>query len=100
MTGLVNKIKAYRLQEDGLDTVEANQALGFEDDLRSYELAAEMLRLLEIPSVCLLTNNPRKVEGLREHGVRVVGCIPMRIPASDHNRRYLRTKREKSGHTL
>ncbi len=98
--GLVNKIRAYALQDRGLDTVQANQALGFPDDLRSYGVAAAMLRALGIPSVVVLTNNPAKVRGLAEAGIPVVGRIPLRIPPNEHNAFYLDTKRRKSGHLL
>ncbi|MCB9779984.1 MAG: GTP cyclohydrolase II [Alphaproteobacteria bacterium] len=98
--GLVNKIKAYALQEQGLDTVEANQALGFPDDLRRYDVAAAMLRLLGVDSVRLITNNPRKVDGLRAGGIAVAGRIPHIMPPNPHNAFYLATKREKSGHLL
>ncbi len=98
--GLVNKVRAYALQERGLDTVEANEALGFPDDLRSYDVAAGILEALGVASVCLLTNNPRKVDGLTQHGVAVVGRIPLRTGANEHNVHYLETKRDKSGHLL
>jgi GTP cyclohydrolase II len=98
--GLVNKIRAYGLQEQGLDTVEANIALGFPDDLRDYDVAAAMLHALGIESVCLLTNNPRKVEGLRKYGVPVIGRIPLRTRSNEFNALYLETKRQKSGHLL
>ena len=98
--GLVNKIRAYALQDLGLDTVEANLALGFEDDLRRYDVAAGMLAALDVRSVCLLTNNPKKIKGLRQFGIPVVGTIPLRIGANPHNLAYLDTKRTKSGHTL
>jgi GTP cyclohydrolase II len=98
--GLLNKIKAYALQDKGLDTVEANLALGFADDLRDYSLAAEMLRHLGIESVCLLTNNPKKVDGLEESGICVEGIIPIRMTPNEHNSSYLETKRRKSGHLL
>ncbi len=98
--GLANKVRAYALQESGLDTVQANHALGFPDDLRRYDLAAGMLDALGVRSVCLLTNNPRKVEGLKEHGLPVVGTIPLRTRINEHNAFYLRTKRDKSGHWL
>lgn len=98
--GLVNKVRAYALQDDGLDTVQANLALGFVDDLRDYAQAASMVQALGIASVVLLTNNPRKVQGLRGNGVDVVGQLPVRIPPNRHNARYLKTKREKSGHLL
>lgn len=98
--GLVNKIRAYALQEEGLDTVEANHALGFPDDLRRYDVAAEMLQELGVRSVRLITNNPNKIEGLTRHGVRVNGRIPHVMQPTEHNAFYLRTKRDKSGHLL
>jgi GTP cyclohydrolase II len=98
--GLANKIRAYALQDRGLDTVEANLALGFPDDLRRYDVAAEIIRQLGIGSVCLLTNNPAKVTGLRRAGVAVVGQIPLRTSANPHNAFYLDTKKSKSGHLL
>ena len=98
--GLVNKIRAYALQDAGLDTVEANHALGFQDDERSYELAAEMIEELGIRSVRLITNNPKKVDGLRDNGVDVSGRIPHKMPPNPHNHDYLRTKKVKSGHLL
>lgn len=98
--GLVNKIRAYALQEEGLDTVEANHALGFPDDLRRYDIAAQMLQELGVSSVRLITNNPNKIEGLRRHGVEVSGRIPHVMPATEHNAFYLHTKRIKSGHLL
>ena len=98
--GLLNKIKAYSLQDDGLDTVEANEALGFPDDLRRYDLAAEMLRCLGVVSVCVLTNNPAKVVGLKDYGIQVDSVIPIRMTPNEHNAEYLKTKRKKSGHLL
>jgi len=98
--GLVNKVRAYALQDTGLDTVEANNALGFEDDLRQYDVAAGMVHALGIRSICLMTNNPRKVMGVQDYGVTVAGVIPLRTPPNAHNRFYLDTKREKSGHRL
>ncbi|MEL6349123.1 MAG: GTP cyclohydrolase II [Myxococcota bacterium] len=98
--GLVNKIRAYALQDEGLDTVEANAALGFEDDLREYDVAAEIVRLLGIQSVRLLSNNPRKWQGLESHGVTVTGRIPLQMTPNPHNVEYLRTKKVKSGHLL
>ena len=98
--GLVNKIKAYALQDGGLDTVEANQALGFEDDLRRYDIAGSMLRALGVRSVVLLTNNPRKVDGLDSVGLPVVGRIPLKTSPNRHNAFYLKTKKDKSGHLL
>jgi len=98
--GLVNKVRAYALQDDGLDTVQANQALGFDDDLRRYDEAAEAVKVLGIESVVLMTNNPSKIEGLRLAGVPVVGTLPVRTPRNEHNAFYLETKKEKSGHLL
>jgi GTP cyclohydrolase II len=98
--GLLNKIKAYALQDQGMDTVEANLALGFADDLRDYRLAAEMLQALGVESVCLLTNNPKKIDGLRNSGIAVDGVIPIRMVPNKHNSAYLDTKRIKSGHLL
>jgi GTP cyclohydrolase II len=98
--GLLNKIRAYQLQDFGLDTVEANVALGFEPDERDYAIAAHMLKSLHIRSVRLITNNPGKIEGLERHGVAVVGRIPLLVEPNPHNRDYLRTKATKSGHLL
>ena len=97
--GLFNKLKAYNLQDLGLDTVEANTSLGFPSDAREYRAAADILRLLQIRSVALLTNNPDKIEGLRREGITVTRRIPMTVPANAHNRRYLKTKREGLGHS-
>lgn len=98
--GLANKIKAYSLQDRGFDTVEANLHLGFDDDLREYDIAAAMVHLLGIRSVTLYTNNPRKVAGLRENGVIVSQRTPLQITPNEYNEHYLRTKRAKSGHLL
>lgn len=98
--GLLNKMRAYGLQDRGLDTVEANLALGFRDDEREYSIAAHMLHSLKVKSIQLLTNNPKKVEELQQHGVKVVGRLPHVIPANDFNRFYLETKRDRSGHLL
>jgi 3,4-dihydroxy 2-butanone 4-phosphate synthase/GTP cyclohydrolase II len=96
--GLANKISAYALQERGLDTVEANHALGLPEDARDYRVAAEMLLDLGVRRARLLTNNPAKVEGLGRHGVEVVERVPLRISPNPSNVGYLRTKREKMGH--
>jgi GTP cyclohydrolase II len=98
--GLVNKIRAYGLQDYGFDTVEANLALGFRDDEREYSTAAHMLHSLKVKSVRLLTNNPRKIDDLVSHGIKVTGRIPLVIPANPYNRFYLETKAEKSGHLI
>ena len=96
--GLANKLRAYALQDRGLDTVEANLRLGFEDDERDYGHAAAILRALGVADVRLLTNNPAKVEGLERAGVRVVERVGHHMPANPHNADYLATKRAKSGH--
>lgn len=98
--GLANKIAAYHLQDRGVDTVAANELLGFPADARSYRCAAAMLRTLGVVSVQLMTNNPEKIKELQENGIQVVRRIPMAIPPTGANRRYLRTKREKLGHLL
>lgn len=98
--GLINKIRAYRLQEQGLDTVEANLALGFRDDERDYSVAAGMLRLLGVRSVALLTNNPDKVRQLSHAGVDVAERVPHFIAPCEHNRAYLETKVRRSGHLM
>jgi GTP cyclohydrolase II len=98
--GLVNKIKAYELQDAGLDTVEANQRLGFAADSRDYEFAAEALKALGVSALRLLSNNPDKVEQLERSGVRVVERVPCRPRTSQRSRSYLRTKRDKLGHIL
>ena len=98
--GLGNKIKAYRLQEAGLDTVDANEALGFPAEARSYAIAADMLRILGVASIRLLSNNPHKFEGLKHEGISVVGRIPIIIEANDHSRVYLETKAGRMGHEL
>jgi len=98
--GLANKIHAYHLQESGLDTVDANLKLGFPADLRDYGIGAQILRDLGLSTIRLLTNNPRKVVGLEGYGLKIVERVPMEIPASAHNRRYLETKRDKLGHLL
>lgn len=96
--GLANKLRAYALQDRGLDTVDANRRLGFADDERDYSHAAAMLRALGIDQVRLLTNNPNKVAGLEAAGIRVVERVAHHMPANPHNADYLATKRKKSGH--
>lgn len=98
--GLGNKIKAYALQSKGADTYDANRLLGFPDDLRRYDVAAEMLRSLQVRSVDLITNNPLKIAGLVEEGVPVRRRIPSRTEHNPHNVGYLRTKLERSGHLI
>jgi len=98
--GLINKIRAYALQEQGLDTVEANLALGFRDDERDYAVAAHMLHSLDIRSIQLITNNPEKVRQLTQHRVVVAGRIPHVIPPNEFNRFYLETKARRSGHFI
>lgn len=98
--GLANKILAYKLQEAGRDTVEANEELGFEADLRDYGIGAQILYDLGLTSIRLLTNNPRKVIGLRGYGLEIVERIPLEIKPTSHNVRYLETKRDKLGHLL
>nr|NUR36683.1 GTP cyclohydrolase II [Sphingomonas sp.] len=98
--GLVNKIRAYSLQDRGFDTVDANRRLGFADDARDYGHAAAMLRALGIDEVRLLTNNPSKVKGLESAGIKVVERVAHQMPANPHNADYLATKRKRSGHLL
>ena len=98
--GLLNKLKAYDLQDRGLDTVDANHQLGLPTDARSYEAAAEIIRLLGIESVALMTNNPEKIKGLRMNRITVTDRIPVVIRSNLHNKRYLRTKKERLGHLL
>ncbi len=98
--GLTNKVRAYSLQDEGLDTVEANLALGFRDDERDYAVAAHMLMSLRIKSVQLMTNNPKKINQLESYGVKVNGRIPHIMEPNAHNRFYLETKAAKSGHMI
>jgi 3,4-dihydroxy 2-butanone 4-phosphate synthase/GTP cyclohydrolase II len=98
--GLAPKIKAYKLQEQGYDTVEANRKLGFDMDLREYGLGAQILADLGLKTIRLLTNNPRKVVGLEGYGLEIVEQLPIRVRPNPHNARYLQTKREKLGHLL
>ena len=98
--GLMNKIRAYSLQDDGLDTVDANLALGFRDDEREYSVAAHMITSLNIESIRLITNNPNKLDQLREFGIDVEGRIPHVMPLTPENADYLRTKAERSGHMI
>jgi 3,4-dihydroxy 2-butanone 4-phosphate synthase/GTP cyclohydrolase II len=98
--GLANKIRAYELQDQGYDTVEANERLGFKADQRDYGIGAQILRNLGVRSMRLLTNNPRKFVGLEGYGLSVSATVPLEVPASEHSRRYLKTKKEKLGHQL
>ena len=98
--GLVNKMRAYKLQEEGLDTVEANEALGFPDDLRDYGVGAQILKDLGVRQMRLLTNNPRKITSLTGHGLEIVERVAIEMPVKEANARYMETKKEKLGHML
>lgn len=98
--GLVNKMRAYRLQDAGLDTIDANTTLGFDDDERDYGMAARMLEMLGISRVWLLTNNPAKLEGLAKAGIKIAGRMPLEAPVNSDNRRYLTAKAARAGHQL
>ena len=98
--GLGNKVKAYELQDEGLDTVEANEKLGFKPDLRDYGIGAQILLDLKLHSIRLLTNNPRKIVGLDGYDIEITGTETLQVEPNQHNERYLETKRSKLGHTL
>lgn len=98
--GLSNKIKAYALQEQGLDTVEANEVLGYPADMRDYGMAAQILKDLGLNSIRLITNNPEKIRGLEEYGLSVIERIPIIIKANEKNRFYLEVKQKRMGHLL
>ena len=98
--GLLHKIKAYRLQEGGLDTVEANEKLGFSADLRDYGVGAQILKDLDITNITIMTNNPKKLVGLEGHGLNIVSRIPIKIKPNQNNKEYLKTKKSKLGHIL
>jgi 3,4-dihydroxy 2-butanone 4-phosphate synthase/GTP cyclohydrolase II len=98
--GIINKIRAYALQDDGADTIEANERLGLAVDLRCYEQCAEILRDLGVHRVRLMSNNPDKLRALEEMGLTVVERVPLRVPPTDAAMDYLRTKKERMGHLL
>jgi 3,4-dihydroxy 2-butanone 4-phosphate synthase/GTP cyclohydrolase II len=98
--GLINKLKAYKLQEEGLDTVEANEKLGFPADLREYGIGAQILADIGVGKIRLLTNNPRKIKGIEGYGLQVVERVPLQMEVVEANERYLRTKKSKLGHLL
>ena len=98
--GILNKLKAYRLQDEGYDTVEANHQLGFEDDLRDYAIAAQIIKDLGVKSVSLKTNNPLKIKGLEQYGVNVASREEIEIEVNAYDKKYLKTKKEKMGHIL
>ena len=96
----MNKLKAYNLQDDGCDTVEANKQLGFKPDLRDYGIGAQILRDLGVRKMRLMTNNPKKIIGLEGYGLQVVERVPIEVAPNEKNIEYLRTKRTKMGHVL
>ena len=98
--GLGNKVKAYALQDEGLDTIEANHQLGFDADERDYHIAVSILKFFDVKSLFLITNNPEKIRDLSEHGIEIIQRIPIEIPPNPHSREYLKTKRDKAGHIL
>jgi 3,4-dihydroxy 2-butanone 4-phosphate synthase/GTP cyclohydrolase II len=98
--GLINKLKAYKLQEEGMDTVQANLALGFPMDKRDYGVGAQILRDLGVTKIRLITNNPTKRVGLSGYGLEIVDTVPLEINSNPHNEKYLQTKRDKMGHQI
>lgn len=98
--GLANKIKAYALQDKGMDTVEANVHLGFKEDQRDFSVAAEIIRYFGMNDIALLTNNPKKIKDLERHGIRIAKRIPLITKANEYNRDYLATKKKKMNHML
>jgi GTP cyclohydrolase II len=98
--GLINKLRAYRLQDLGFDTLEANQRLGLPAEARDFPVAARMLELLGVSEIRLMTNNPAKVAAFEAAGVQITQRVPLSLPANPHNTRYLATKRDRAGHLL
>ncbi|MBF72318.1 MAG: bifunctional 3,4-dihydroxy-2-butanone-4-phosphate synthase/GTP cyclohydrolase II, partial [Flavobacteriales bacterium] len=98
--GLKHKIKAYKLQEDGLDTVEANEKLGFPPDMRDYGVGAQILKDLGVKKLKIMTNNPKKLIGLEGHGLEITGRVKMNVSNNPENQKYLSTKKTKLGHML
>lgn len=98
--GIIDKIKSYALQDKGYDTVEANRVLGYKPDMRDYNVGAQILKELGVSSMKLLTNNPAKIKGIEEYGLKIVLRIPLEIESNKYNHKYLSTKRDKLGHLL
>jgi len=98
--GLINKLRAYALQDEGLDTIDANHKLGFKSDERKYALCAEILKYFQVEGIRMLTNNPRKLEGMEAENILVKERVPLVIEPSPHNSRYLATKKKRMGHLL
>ncbi len=98
--GLGNKVRAYALQDDGLDTIDANHQLGFEGDERDYGMAVAILKYFDIKSLLLVTNNPEKISDLKEHGIEIIQRVPIEIQPTRYSRDYLRAKRDRAGHML
>ena len=98
--GLSNKIRAYKLQDDGFDTVEANHQLGFHEDERNYEIVSAMANHLKIKSIDLMTNNPKKIDAIEKSGLKINKRIPIKSESNDHNKSYLNTKVKKLGHLM